>query len=81
MTLPKHHHPHDRKWITEQLARLPPLYRERAAQQYSKVFAEVFHATELRHKKHNKARREANTRLREYVSRVLSFLTNCNTIE
>ena len=41
MTLPKHHHPHDSKGIIEQLAKLPPAYRERAIEAYSNVYLEV----------------------------------------
>ena len=72
MTLPKHHHPHDSKWIIEKLAKLPPAYRERAIKAYSNLYLEVHNATDKPHKKHCEARREANTRLREYVERVLA---------
>lgn len=72
MTLPKHHHPHDSKWIVEQLARLPPAYRERATKAYSEVYEQVYVSVPLRHQKHGEARREANTRLREYIERVLT---------
>jgi len=72
MTLPKHHHPHDSKWIIEQLAKLPAHFRAVAIKAYSNVYLEVYNATEKPHQKHGEARREANTRLREYVERVLA---------
>lgn len=70
MTLPKHHHPHDSKWIIEQLVKLPPAYRERAIEAYSNVYLEVHNATEKPHQKDGEARREANTRLRRYIDAV-----------
>ena len=72
MTLPKHHHPHDSKWIIEQVAKLPPAYRERAIEAYSDVYEQVYTNTAIRHQKHGEARREANIRLRKYIERVLA---------
>lgn len=72
MMLPKHHHPHDSKWIAEQLIKLPPDYREHATKAYSDVYERVYSSVPLRHQKHGEARREANTRLRKYIERVLS---------
>lgn len=71
MMLPKHH-PHDRKWIIQQLARLPEKHRQTAMKGYDKVFREVYDATPLPHQKEGEARRAANTRLRRYVDAVLS---------
>jgi len=65
------HHPDDKKWIKEQLKKLPKEYRQRAMHGYDKVFREVFDATPLVHQKASEARREANTRLRRYVEAVL----------
>lgn len=66
------HHKDDKKWIIQQLARLPGRYRQTAMQGYDKVFREVYDATPLPHQKEGEARRAANTRLRRYVDAVLS---------
>jgi hypothetical protein len=51
-------HPHDLKWIKEQLQALPPTLRIYAAQKYSEAFAK------------SQNRRECNTRLREYIEKI-----------
>ena len=66
------HHPDDKKWIIQQLARLPDTNRQIAIQGYDKVFRETHEATPLEHQKDGEARRAANTRLRDYIDAVLS---------
>lgn len=66
------HHKDDKKWIIQQLARLPDKHKKTAMQGYDKVFREVYDATPLPHQKEGEARRAANTRLRRYVDAVLS---------
>lgn len=66
------HHKDDKKWIIQQLARLPDKHKKTAMQGYDKVFREVYDATPLAHQKEGEARRAANTRLRRYVDAVLS---------
>lgn len=64
------HHPDDKKWIMQQLARLPDKHKNTAMKGYDKVFREVFDATPLAHQKDGEARRAANTRLRRYVDAI-----------
>lgn len=64
------HHPDDKKWILEQLYKLPVGLRDKAVKGYSKVYCEVYDATPLLHQKDCEARRAANTRLRHYVAAV-----------
>lgn len=66
------YHPDDKKWIVQQLARLPFNYRETAMLGYDRVYRETHDATPLEHQKDGAARREANTRLRLYIESVLS---------
>lgn len=69
--LPKLHHQHDRKWIEEQLKKLPPSALATAIKGYEKVFSESYDNEPIEHKKENKARHAANTRLRLYVQKVI----------
>lgn len=63
------HHPHDRAWLAEQLAKLPYHTRERIMREYSRVLVETYRNTEPELQKANAARRAANTRLREFIKR------------
>lgn len=69
--LPELHHPHDKKWIEEQLKKLPPSALATAIKGYEKVFSESYDNEPLEHRKENKARFTANTRLREYVEKII----------
>lgn len=66
------HHPHDFKWICEQIARLPVHLQPRAEAGYSLVYQEAHDAEPVEHKKENAARFAANTRLRKFVEKVLA---------
>lgn len=70
--LPVNHHPHDASWLTRQLVRLPSHLRKTATTGYEKAWSEAWHAEPTPHKRENKARFAANTRLRKYVERVTS---------
>lgn len=59
-------HPHDRTWVEAQLAKLPVSLREHAREQHSKVYREGLEIG----LHEGTARREANTRLREYIKKV-----------
>ena len=71
--LPKRCHEHDKKWIEEQLQKLPPFAVRRAIDGYDKVFTESYDNEPIEYKKENKARRDANTRLREYVEKIIAI--------
>ena len=62
-------YPDDGKWIKEQLAMLAPSLRNKVILRYGEVYAEVHTNTRGEHEKDGEARREANTRLREFVEK------------
>ncbi|EAW1230426.1 hypothetical protein RG97_05415 [Salmonella enterica] len=57
----------DKDWIIQQLARLTPDVRQKAALRYATVYQEAFDAESVSYRKENRARHEANTRLRLFV--------------
>lgn len=70
----------DRKYYHEQLSRLPTRELQRkAADGYRAVFLEYFHAELILHKKENKARYAANTRLRVFVDKIISSCKNVSS--
>jgi hypothetical protein len=71
--LPKRYHQHDKKWIEEQLKKLPPSALAVAVRGYEKVFSESYDNEPIEHAKENAARRAANTRLREYVKKIITL--------
>jgi len=71
--LPERHHQHDKEWIEEQLKKLPPSALAPAIRGYEKVFSESHDSEPVEHKKMNKARFSANTRLREYVGKIIAL--------
>ena len=64
-------HNHDRQWVESQIALLPVSIRQKTLRSYRDVFKEAYDAEPIEHKKMNRARFAANTRLREYVEKVL----------
>lgn len=68
--LPERHHIDDRHWIRDQLAELEPKRRVKASQGYSEVYQLEYDKEPAVHKKENKARFAANTRLRSYIQAV-----------
>lgn len=65
-------HPHDTEWVKQQIMMLPKHeLKEKAYNGYSKAYKAAMDSEPVEHKKENKARREANTRLRLYVSKFL----------
>ena len=69
------HHKDDKKWIDEQLRKLPGHLRSKASDAYSSVYAEAMSAEPEEHKKENAARFSANSRLRVYVAKVTQYPT------
>lgn len=74
--LPKQYHPHDKKWLVEQISSLPVAYRSMASQGYEAVYRDEMAAGGLPHRVENRARFAANSRLMNYVSAVLNKSTN-----
>ena len=57
----------DEEWIKQQLLSLAPAARQKAIQRYAAVYQETFEAEPVSYRKENRARHEANTRLRLFV--------------
>lgn len=64
------YHPHDKKWVAQQISGLPPRFRGKAKIGYESAYLEALDAEPVEHKKENAARFAANSRLRAFVKRV-----------
>lgn len=62
-------HPHDKKFVSDQLRELPYALKPRAIEGYQSVYKAAHDAEPIEHKKSNAARNAANTRLREFVKK------------
>ena len=67
LVLPEEHSQADADWIKQQLLSLTPAARQKAIQRYAAVYQESFEAEPVSYRKENRARHEANMRLRLYV--------------
>ncbi|NTZ36180.1 hypothetical protein EXW94_18130 [Enterobacter sp. JMULE2] len=65
--MPEAHTQADSDWIKQQLLTLAPSARQKAMQRYAMVYQETFDAEPVSYRKENRARHEANTRLRMFV--------------
>lgn len=65
--MPDHYFSDDAKWIQEQLMRLTPSVRQKALVKYSEVYQTEWEREPAPYRKDNKARHEANVRLRRFV--------------
>lgn len=61
--------PEDAAWIQEQMAKLSPSMRHQIALRYAEVYQAAFEAEPVSWKQENRARHEANARLRLFVDR------------
>lgn len=66
-------HPHDKKFITEQLRELPYSMHNKAITGYQSAYIAAHDAEPIDHKKSNAARSAANTRLREFVKKCKEY--------
>lgn len=57
----------DAEWIKHQLLNLTPAVRQKAIHRYAAVYLETYEAEPVSYRKENRARHEANTRLRLFV--------------
>lgn len=57
----------DEEWIKQQLLSLTPAARTKAVQRYAAVYQEALDAEPVSFRKENRARHEANNRLRLFV--------------
>ena len=62
-------HPHDHKWVQEQLALLPSQMRDQVLKKYEAVYLQVVSDNAGKIAAEGLARREANTRLKECVDK------------
>jgi hypothetical protein len=67
LVLPEVHSQADAEWIKQQLLSLTPAARQKAIQRYAAVYQESFEAEPVSYRKENRARHEANMRLRLFV--------------
>ncbi len=67
LVMPDNHSQADADWIRQQLLTLTPAVRPKAIQRYAAVYQETFEAEPVSYRKENRARHEANTRLRLFV--------------
>jgi hypothetical protein len=67
--MPSHYHPDDAKIISARLGMLEPVLRSEVCAAYAKAYLEAWEAESVPHKKHNKARFAANTRLRIFIGK------------
>lgn len=65
--LPETYSQADAEWIKQQLFSLTSTARQKALQRYATVYQETFEAEPVSYRKENRARHEANTRLRLFV--------------
>lgn len=65
--LPETYSQADAEWIKQYLFSLTPTARQKALQRYATVYQETFEAEPVSYRKENRARHEANTRLRLFV--------------
>lgn len=57
----------DAAWIQQQLLSLPPSLRRKVALKYAEVYEITFDAEPVSYRRENRARHEANVRLRRFV--------------
>src|SRR5690606_6995915 len=57
----------DAAWIQQQLLGLPPSLRRKVSLKYAEVYEITFDAEPVSYRKENRARHEANVRLRRFV--------------
>lgn len=67
------HSKEDAKWIKEQLERLPFRYRRQAQEGYSAAYERAYDEEPADHRKENRARFAANTRLRKFIEKALAL--------
>lgn len=65
--MPDNHCQADAEWIKQQLLGLTPAVRQKVIQRYAAVYQETFEAEPVSYRKENRARHEANVRLRRFV--------------
>lgn len=65
--MPSRYSQADAAWIQQQLLGLPPSLRRKVSLKYAEVYEITFDAEPVSYRKENRARHEANVRLRRFV--------------
>jgi hypothetical protein len=81
IALPALCHDDDKQWIESVLMPLSEQHREQARKAYNDVFYQEREYEEVEHKKLNKARHEANVRLRVFQSKCLESYVSATAKE
>lgn len=71
--MPSHFYPGDERWIREMLLHLDPSTRNKITLKYDEVFQNIWEMEPISFKKNNRARHEANTRLRIFVRKYAAY--------
>lgn len=71
--MPANFHRGDEQWIREMLLHLDPSTRHKITLKYSEVFQNTWEMEPVSFKKNNRARHEANTRLRIFIRRYAAY--------
>ncbi|WP_338139443.1 hypothetical protein [Xenorhabdus bovienii] len=69
IAMPSHFYPDDGTWIQETLAKLRASTRAKITAKYSEVYQSAWDSESVSYRKDNAARRAANIRLREFVTK------------
>lgn len=71
--MPSHFYNDDETWIREMLLHLDPSTRNKITIKYGEVFQNTWEMEPISYKKNNRARHEANTRLRIFVRKYAAY--------
>lgn len=71
--MPSHFYKDDEKWIRGMLLHLDPSTRNKIIMKYGEVYQLAWEIEPIYFKKDNKARHEANSRLREFVRKYAAY--------
>lgn len=66
-------HEDDKEWVDKIVMEIPPEHRQEAYDGYNAVFSDVYEKEPVEHHKMNKARHEANTRLRMFRDKAIAY--------
>lgn len=71
--MPSDFYKDDERWIREMLLHLDPSTRSKITMKYGEVFQNSWETEPISYKKNNRARHEANTRLRIFVRKYAAY--------
>jgi len=71
--MPSDFYADDEKWIREMLLHLDPSTRNKITTKYGEIFQITWEMEPISYRKNNRARHEANTRLRVFVDKYAAY--------